>query len=77
MKVNKIQTEEFSYIELIAEDDKVLTQSKNVSLEERILGKKIATASADSISDWKEISNEDAEQLQNEKINLYKSKTAE
>lgn len=51
---------------LEATEGNFLTQSKDVPVLERILSKKIYLAANDSVDNWKEISEEEAERYKEE-----------
>lgn len=54
-------------------DGYTLTQSKDVELRERIFSKKVFLAVNDSVSNWKEITDEEAENLKREQEVLIKA----
>lgn len=51
-----------------------LTQSGDVNVESRILSKKVFLAVTDSISNWKEITDEEAEAIRQEQDKIAKEK---
>lgn len=53
-------------------DGYTLTQSKDVELRERIFSKKVFLAVNDSVSNWKEITDEEAARLKAEQEILAK-----
>ena len=60
--------------EIIADENMVLTQSADVSIEDRVLGGKVMLGRGHSSSEWKEITTEEADEIERLKKEIEEEK---